>query len=199
MKLRLVVRPGAELVPALAHHLVDRPRLILASAIRAVALRVRGVSLSEDQAWSLSEIGDLEDALTRLSRRLPVTRTAGPATCDKSLQLYLAVAEVVADWKGIFTGEQRPAFILRLIDQSLAAHKSGVELDAINAQIQELRGRFEAAGRKHREFLRRADRLRSSQLSRLRASILDDDRLKGAEQRLDRVYLEYFQRAAALV
>ena len=159
-----------------------------------LAARVRlSIDLPESQARELAVFGSIPAALARLKDRLSVKRAIPGRETDRAAQTRLAAFELTAE--AIGGASARREIIIRAIDAERAATSVRSRAAENIRAIEDLLGEVHASSPDQREFIRRADRLRTKQINRLRIAIYDSEILAGVTERLDQVYGRYLSAA----
>ena len=183
---------GSEMLRRAGPNGPPSPRVqgFLAVAIRTVASRKFGWALSELDAFALAEIGDLDEALNLLAARRDVRRNISGVMLSNEEQQSIAIAEAVADHRGIHGGDPsgRIEYLRVLLEkQREDARKRDARSEATR-QVERLIAESDGASAQLRKFLRKADILRSRQRNFLTQSIADPGLRSDALSRLDNVY-----------
>jgi hypothetical protein len=182
--------------PTIRKALSARVHQLLSRAIALAAARKLGVHLSELLANQLAEFGDLEEALRRLKERLPFRRSANGIALPYDSQIRLAVAEVVAkDRIGPGDPKAHRDFIRTIVeaerDYVLRERDQEKKIQLARDLPRAIHGGSVAL----RAFFRQASRLRTLQVNRLNASVLNSSALASAVRGLDEVYARYIDAA----
>ena len=157
------------------------------------ALVKLSVDVSESESRELAVLDRLNTALEKLRERLKIRRAARGVGVDERSQLRLAIFELVAE---AHSGADGVGEVIRRgveAEASAAAQRLRVESEIKAAEriFDENRGSSAA----QRQFIRRADRLRTQQVNRLRASIFDSQELSKVISMLDDLYAHYIEQA----
>ena len=161
-------------------------RDLFGTALRAAARARLHVDLTEAESRQLAAFGKLETALRRLSERLSVSVAIPGMQLDRRGQVSIAAYELASAASG---GSLERSEIVQRIVQSqpeCAATMRRVTDKASDAE--KLLDESRTSSPAQRTFIRRADRLRRSQINRMRAAILDATALDQAIDKLDEIY-----------
>jgi hypothetical protein len=154
--------------------------------MRLAARERLSIELPESQARELAVFGSLSAALARLKDRLSVQRAIPGAVADSAAQVRLAAFELAAEATGGSTARRE------IIVQAMDAERAVVSKQSSAAEklraIEDLLGEARISAPSQREFIRRADRLRTRQINRLRMMIYDPAILAGIVDSLDKIY-----------
>jgi hypothetical protein len=180
--------------------LSPRVRALAAAAIQAVAFRLLNVRLTEPQALELTEIGDVPGVLRMLRGRLSYARAANGITLPHDSQFRIAVAEIVADAKGLH--ESNPVARLDFVRAAVTREQQHIlseRATAANAKTAEAIGlEIRNSSPRVRAFFRQIDRVRQRRINHLRASIANLERCEVAIQKLDALFENFIRRAMKL-
>ncbi len=181
----------------LSHPVSPRVREIWAAAFKLIAKEVRGCQVSQDEAVQLAEIGDLNVALQMLEDRLSYGRGAEGVRLSRESRVRVAIAEVIADAKGLH--ESDPGARLEFLKAAVtkeAEHLASERETAREIRVSEvLQSEIRDSTPRLRAYIRRLDRVRTLQINRLNVSIPDQDRLETAKNRLDALFETFVRRA----
>jgi hypothetical protein len=178
------------------------PRVLgfAATAIQTIAFCLLNVQVTDPEAFELAGIGDVSEALRLLTERLAYPRRANGMVLPRDSQSRIAVAEIIADAKGLH--ESDPAARLDFVRRALAR-----ESEHINSE-REIIERTQAAAAlalkirnsdpQLRAFFRRIDRVRRRQVNRLKSAVPDQERCEIAIRKLDDLFERYIERAMKL-
>jgi hypothetical protein len=173
----------------------SRVRRLLATAIE-VAAKDADYDLSAADAWHLAEVGSVDRALAQLKVQLQVRRGAPGVQLGDAAQYSIAIAEIVADARGLeLTADERIALRGQLVEGAARLEEEQHRVAAATKHVEQLlRDEAQRSG-ELRRFLRMAANLRLVLRNRLQAEIVDLDARANALAGLDEIFERACMRA----